>query len=423
MKLNQTRIGVEQELVLCCSRTHTDPKTVERVTRLLEQEVDWDYLLRLAFMHGVAPLFYSNFRKCWPDAIPKSISQQFQRLLQLNVQRNLFLTAELLKLLKTFETHGLQAVPFKGPVLAASAYGDVTLRQFGDLDIWVHKENVFEAGRLLVACGYQSSSIDSDAQREDNDIEQVAFREPKFYVFRRQDGRGKVDLQWRITEQYFSFSLDKNRLWERLALVSIAGKTVRTFAPTDMLLILCVHGSKHRWEALKWVCDVAELVRAQQSEIDWGEVQKEASRQRVQRMLRLGLFLAHDLLGASLAEDVVRQFEPDRKIKALGRQIRERLFAPINNRPGHVKRIMFYFRTKDRWHETAPFCLRYVFQCLQAIVNPTAKERAILPLPSALFFLYYFFRPLRLMAKYCWLAAIRICSWSIRGAGNLSRQS
>jgi hypothetical protein len=150
---------------------------------------------------------------------------------------------------------------------------------------------------------------------------------------------------------------------------------------------------------------------------------KEASRQKIERMLWLGLFLAHDLLGASLAGDVLRKFETSHKIKSLGRQIRQRLFAPTNDRPGHVKRVLFYFKTKDRWHETAQFCLRYVSQCLQAIVNPTAKERAILPLPSGLFFLYYFFRPLRLMAKYCWLAAIRICSWRIRGAGNLSRQS
>ncbi len=328
----------------------------------------------------------------------------------------------MLKLLKAFENHGITAIPFKGPVLAASAYKNIALRQFGDLDIWVHKENIIEAGRLLAACGYQSSSIDGHAQceDEDNDSEQVAFLGPKFYVFRRQDGRSTVDLQWRITEQYFSFSLDKERLWERLAPVSIAGKTVRTFTPTDMLLILCVHGSKHRWEKLKWVCDVAELVRAQQSEIDWGEVQKEASRQRVERMLWLGLFLAHDLLDAAVAEDVLKKFETDHKIKSLGQQIRERLFAHADNRPGHVERVMFYFKTKDRWHETAQFCLRYVSQCLQAVANPTAKERAIVRLPSALFFLYYFFRPLRLTAKYCWLAAIRIYRWRIRGAGNLA---
>ncbi len=420
MKFKQLQSSAESEVVLCCSRTHPDAKTMERLRALLEQELDWEYLIRLAFMHGVLPLLCSNLRKRWLDAIPETISHQLQRLFQVNVRRNFFLTAELLKLLKTFETHGVQAVPFKGPVLAASAYGDVTLRQFGDLDIWVHKENIIEAGRLLAACGYQSSSIDGDAQCEDNDSEQVAFRKPKFYVFRRQDGRSTVDLQWRITEEYFSFSLDKKRLWERLAPVSIAGKTVRTFAPTDMLLILCVHGSKHRWEKLKWVCDVAELVRAQQSEIDWGEVQKEASRQRVERMLWLGLFLAHDLLGAALAEDVLRRFETDHKIKSLGQQIRGRLFAHTHNRPGHVERVMFYFKTKDRWHETTQFCLRYVSQCLQAVVNPTAKERAILPLPSALFFLYYFFRPLRLTAKYCWLAVIRVRRWRIRGAGNLA---
>jgi len=36
----------------------------------------------------------------------------------------------LLKLLDLFENHGIPAVPFKGPVLASSIYGDLSLRQF-----------------------------------------------------------------------------------------------------------------------------------------------------------------------------------------------------------------------------------------------------------------------------------------------------
>src|SRR3712207_8653927 len=34
------------------------------------------------------------------------------------------------------------------------------------------------------------------------------------------------------------------------------------------LLILCVHGTKHIWGRLSWICDVAELLRTQ-PDMDW----------------------------------------------------------------------------------------------------------------------------------------------------------
>ena len=43
-----------------------------------------------------------------------------------NVQRYLLLTAELLKLLDLFAVHGIDAIAFKGPVLAAAVYEDLS---------------------------------------------------------------------------------------------------------------------------------------------------------------------------------------------------------------------------------------------------------------------------------------------------------
>jgi hypothetical protein len=36
--------------------------------------------------------------------------------------------------------------------------------------------------------------------------------------------------------------------------------------PEDMLLFLCVHGGKHQWTRLAWICDVAEFIREAQEE-------------------------------------------------------------------------------------------------------------------------------------------------------------
>jgi len=58
-----------------------------------------------------------------------------------NAARNVFLTNKLFEILNLFKKNDILALPFKGPVLAESVYGDLSLRQFVDLDILVHNHD------------------------------------------------------------------------------------------------------------------------------------------------------------------------------------------------------------------------------------------------------------------------------------------
>jgi hypothetical protein len=55
---------------------------------------------------------------------------------------NLFLEKELLTLLDTFKANNIMAVPFKGPLLAVAIYGDMLLRECGDLDFLIKRKDV-----------------------------------------------------------------------------------------------------------------------------------------------------------------------------------------------------------------------------------------------------------------------------------------
>jgi hypothetical protein len=406
MPSEHSRISVEAELILCCARTHLDADTLARLRTLLRQELDWESLIQTALEHGVMPLLYSSLSTHCPESVPKNSMDRLRAQYRDNVRRSFFMAAELLKILNLFENHGIKAIPFKGPVLAASVYRDLALRQFADLDILVHKQNILRAGELLVTQGYQS--VGDDVDDLEHDHEEVAYLEPNFYAFVQPDRQIRIDLQWRVTETYFSFSVDDDRLWNRLAPVLIAGKAVPTFAPMDFLLILCVHGSKHCWEKLKWVCDVAELVRAHGQQIDWTKIQQEASSMGVGRMLGLGLFLAHELLGARLPGEVAKRVESDRRMQSVARQIREKLFAPSDKPTGNFQRAVFYLKAKDRWQDRWRFCSRYVSQFVHKAITPNSKDRAGLPLPASFFFLHYFFRPLRLALEYGRLGLARV---------------
>ena len=346
---------LENEVLLCCARTHADVKTLERLRTLLQQDPDWQRLIQIANSNGVVPLLYRNLSRSCPDAVPPTILAQLRESFLSNVQNSLLLTAELLKLVELFALHGVSAIPFKGPVLAAAVYKDLSLRQFSDLDVVVHRDDIFRAEELLASQGYRAATEKGVSSELNLDPEEVAYLGPSFYTFIHKDHGTRVDVQWRVTEKYFSFSLEDNQGSDRLVPVTVAGRLVLTFAPMDMLLILCAHGTKHQWQGLKWICDVAELVRAEKESIIWEKLQEEASRQGASRMLNLGLYLARDLLGAEVPADVSNAIDKD-----FGRSwVVTRILSDLTNQPlrswAALEKVGFYLKTMDRWQTSAAF--------------------------------------------------------------------
>ena len=196
----------EAELLLCCARTCMDSARAERIKALLREAIDWAYLLRTALPHGMMPLLYWHLNAICPEAVPQATLAQLRDHFSANARRNLFLTGELLGLLKMLEAHGIPACPFKGPVLATSVYGNLALRQFIDLDILIHKRDVLRAKDLLISQGYRLQfHLMTGAQ------EAACLQSRNALPFARNEGKIGVDLHWELTPRYFSFPLDSER--------------------------------------------------------------------------------------------------------------------------------------------------------------------------------------------------------------------
>jgi len=375
----------EVEALICAGQVGCESEKAARLWRLLQGEFDWDYLLSLARPHGMLPLLYRSVQTTCADAVTGDILDQLREHFQRTTQRNLFLTGELLKILGLFTAHQVSAIPFKGPTLAALAYGDVGLREFSDLDILIRKQDVSRAKELLVSCGYQPQVTLTAAQ------EAAFLRSENALLFSRDDIQSIVELHWELTPRYLSSRLDQNHLWERLELTSPAGQGIFTLAPEHLLHFLCVHGAKHGWDCLGWICDVARLVNAHRG-LDWGLVLAQARKQGDERMLLVGLSLAGDLLGAAVPATVSEAIEADSVAKALARMIYQRYLYSPDRPQGIVELGLFHLKAKERLRDK----VRY---CLHALITPSVADWEFLPLPGALSFLYFLLRPIRLLRK------------------------
>jgi hypothetical protein len=379
----------EIELLLCCTRVCMDSTRVDQLRTLLQQEIDWTYLTQMALRQGVMSLLYFNLNTTCPDAVPKTVLEQLRDYFQSNALNSLFLASELIKLLHLFKDNGIAAIPFKGPVLAASAYGNLTLREFCDLDILVHERDFLKARELLILHGYQP--------HQEFDWEQS---------FAHSDNDVHVDLHQGIASQYFPVRLDFDRCWQRLDAVSLAGTTVVNFSPEDLLIILCVQLAKDCWyerEQLIKVSDIAQLIYTCQV-LDWEGVLEQARLLGCTRMLFLALVLAHELLGTALPQTIVIEIQANSVVRSLALQLRDRFFQntyiPPDTIESPLKRlvrsVIFNFRIRERWQDKLP----YIFFLFQSAVIPNDKDCALVSLPTYLSFLYYLLKPIRLAKKY-----------------------
>lgn len=374
----------EVELLLCCARTCINPQSTDRLKTLLQGRIDWTYVIWAALSHQMMPLVFWGLSTTYPETVPKLIFNQLRDHFNAIVRRNLFLTGELLKILDLFNAHGISAIPLKGPVLAASVYGNVALRQFGDLDILVHEQDVLRAQDLLICNGYHADPPMSDAQVKEH------LRSAYYdLVFIRDNAKVKIELHWRLTSKSLTFRLDHDHVWERVESVSLAGRKVPSLSPDDLLLYLSAHGSKHFWEKLFWICDIAKLIHAH-SGINWGCLMRSAQTYGNERMLFLGLILARDLFEVALPEEVLKKMKADNILKPLSGYVYKNIFSEAYG--GNERRYPFYLFVTERWRDR--------FVLLRLAVIPNERDRALLPLPKFLYFFYYLLRPVRLIAEY-----------------------
>ncbi len=124
-----------------------------------------------------------------------------------------------------------------------------------------------------------------------------------------------------------------------------------------MFLMLCVHGTQHYWERLSWICDIAELLRKHR-DFDWNSLLKTAAQTGGQRMLFLGLSLAHELLGTPLPDEILHRIEKERVVKECAQTIRRRLFETGAEPPGILETCLFYVRMRERFRDKARVCFR-----------------------------------------------------------------
>ena len=375
----------EHQVLICVARRSLDVAMAADLRQLLRGDLDWNYLLLIAQRHRVVPSLRHHLVTECPETIPSKVSSSLEKLNQENTRSNLLLTGELLKLVDLLEAHGIAAVPFKGPTLALWAYGDLGRREFGDLDILVKKQDVPAVRELLVSEGFTPRPELSAAQQA------ASLRFDCSHNFANEKNIW-LDVHWDFVVPSASVQIDTDKLWDRLQPILVNRRELKTVSVEDLLLILCLHGFTHFWERLGWISDVAALIESQEK-IDWPLLLKNADRMGSRRILLLGLYLASNVLGASVPPDLWMSAPADATVVALADQVQRGLFTEGTEAAGILSEVRLHLAMKEGK-------LDKLTSCIRLLATPKVDDWKLLPLPGSLFFLYYALRPFRLTGKY-----------------------
>jgi hypothetical protein len=371
----------EFDLLLACCTHRSEIEDAERTRETLTRPLDWKRVINLAKHHGVVPQIHrslSDFR----DIAPPDSIEVLRQSQQANARHTLWLTRELLRILEKLELCSVAVLPYKGPVLAEILYGNLSMRQFSDLDLLIHSSDLPRVKSALAELGYEPG-IDL-TQQEQCDYLKSGYE----YTFDGKQGRNLVEVQWRILPRFYSVDFDVDRFFQRAVPRTVSGMTLRTLCAEDLLLVLCAHAAKHAWQQLSWLCDIAELARSQQ--IDWNAVEERSKRLGIQRIVAISFALAHQLLEGAPSKLCLGGGVGS--IENLTNEIIPMLAEGVDHNTESIPYFWLMIRVRERWRDRIKFLWRL-------ILTPSIGEWSAIRLPAQLFPLYRVVRIFRLLSR------------------------
>ncbi len=398
----QTLRDDEFELLCAVAGTNLSASRRERVANCDFSTFEWGKFNALAEHHGVFPLAARKLIEI--DAaettprLPAEIARSLQSAYETNLRRNLWFASELVRILQHYDSKQLQAIPYKGPVLAQMAYGDLALRRFSDLDLLIRPTDFERGKQALSEIGYHPSNELTAA------VERFWLRKGNERVFDGPGGKHLLELQWAILPHFYAVDsqvtdfhpndLRVENLIRRARRSVLCESEVPCLSAEDSLLVLCLHAAKHLWMRLIWLTDIAETLRSQSAgdPIDHSLVLSRAHALGIVRILAVSFWLVKNLLLDEIPAWAEEAISSDPRVPALGREFAERLARSAAYDFESTEYFRLILRLRERPTDRACYLWRLLW-------TPGEGDLAAIHLPESLFPLYRLIRVGRLLKR------------------------
>lgn len=355
---------------------------VAHIRELLGFQVRWDSLLSLAEHHGVQPIL-ARCLMSFEDEVPPQALITLKQRYQTNLHKALLLSGEFVRVADSLSQAGIDFIPYKGLALAETVYGDIALRQAGDIDLLIHATDLKRVQEAMGKIGYVPHVTFSE------DEEAAYIKSGYECAFDGAAGRNLLEVQWKIEPHFYAVDVDLEELFCRAQTVRVMGWDTKSLSAEDLFVVLGLHAAKHVWGRLIWLCD---LERVSRLPLNWKRIAEHAQRLGVVRIIHVTLLLAEKLLGSPYPALAAENLPADSAAETLAEEIE----TYISNDKTYDVESFAYFRLMLRLRERRVDRIRFVSRF---VFTPGPSEWAVMRLPKLLFPLYRVVRITRLAGR------------------------
>ncbi len=294
-------LSPEWELVLSSARAGLRGGKGPSIHPVPSAPFGWRRAATIACQNRVGPLVYSALRSLSMPPDAKGALELLKGAYVATAARNAVLFRALKTVLEVLSAERTPVIVLKGAALAELVYPQRALRPMADIDLLIREEDLEGAERRLRSIGYE---VAHDPQTK----EELRQRH-HHWVFRsaRPDVGGiPVELHWSLDPPGRPVAWDVRALFERATPASIAGADALVLGPEDLILHLCLHLCRHRFNGgVIALCDIAATVSHYDGRLDWAKVEARATESGASEYAFVPLRLAADLMGAGVPPSIL----------------------------------------------------------------------------------------------------------------------
>lgn len=301
-------IGSELRLVAACVRPLADERRLDAIRDAASVAFDAQQVVTLAHRHRVEGFVEQGLAAAGVALAPAAATRLATSAAAARL-KTLRSAGEEVRVGQAFAAAGIDAIFIKGATLGMRAHGTTALKTSWDVDVLVARDRLNAAGAVLSDLGYRLSILGGIADPVKVRRYLAANKEAEW----RHAGRDTVvELHTELTDN--NAAIPTIGLGSpREAVELVPGGSLATLATAPLFAYLCYHGSSHLWARLKWLADVAALLRGE----DIMRLHDEAVALGAGRTPAVAILLAHELLGLNVPTPLLEHVRRDRATQRL----------------------------------------------------------------------------------------------------------
>lgn len=224
-------------------------------------ELDWNYLINVATLKGLAPFVYKNLSQ---SIMPKNVYSHAIQVYYKTLSRGIILHNALNNVLSEYKANNIEVIVLKGAFLSEWLYEDLGLRQFSDIDLLVSFEDGEKCINILSNLGFVAT--DSNITSNIGKLQELVHYTPMV------KDEVSFEIHVRLHRESKKYNLNSTKLIERSQLFNLNGVHLKGLELYDLIIYLCIHLDKHfGYESVQFTSfnDIVLILNRHNAHLDW----------------------------------------------------------------------------------------------------------------------------------------------------------